>query len=731
MVFIIGLSGIFAQVVLFRQLLVTFYGNELILGIQLACWLVLESAGVFLAGRFLRKTTEEKILKIFFICQLVFILGFILSILICRLFKPLLKILPGQMVSLSLTSLCVISTLFLTAFFHGVLFSSACAMFYKDRPTRVYFWETAGTIVGGISVTLLLLIFNSNLLIAFLVGLLNLLAMVFLFKNKENLKLEHITKVIIAFLVFVGILGVRHLDKWTLEKQLGISKIIFNGNSVYGNVILVQNTNQRTVFYNGVPFIVLPNFDIETQEKFAVLPLAFLDKCKRILLIENGWGGLLQLLLKIQDIEIDYFELDSLPQKLLTLIAEKNIIELLNDRRLHIFRTDARKDISKSKSVYDVILIGSSQIHTLVSNRFFTEEFFALTKKHLSSGGIIALRIPSSEVYLNLAQRKLAGSIIGALKKHFNSILVIPGSPAIIVASESRLLNLTDSKIFQRITEKKIPTQWLTEQQVKFLLDARKRLWWQNLINSEMVLQNTDFRPYAVFQSFLLWSSEQGDKLAKIIIKVEQLYKKVWLKFFFITSIFFILLMVITARKSQHINISFAVFITGFWGMFLNIMLLFIFQIFFGAIYFWIGILISSFMLGSALAAILFEKVTFYDKMMMRIITLLESLLLVIVLAVCNIVSYLSEPLGVLLFGIILFLIGFCVGSQFALAVNIFRNLSTCISEKAAKFYALDILGATFASFLASLILIPLVGVLGCLWFLAFLIFLEYLFLVY
>ncbi len=40
-ILIIGLSGIVAQVMLLCELLVSFYGNELTLGIILANWLVL------------------------------------------------------------------------------------------------------------------------------------------------------------------------------------------------------------------------------------------------------------------------------------------------------------------------------------------------------------------------------------------------------------------------------------------------------------------------------------------------------------------------------------------------------------------------------------------------------------------------------------------------------------------------------------------------------------------
>ncbi len=57
---IMGMSGIVAQIVLLRELLVSFFGNELTLGIILANWLILEAIGSFFIGKSVEKT-ERKI----------------------------------------------------------------------------------------------------------------------------------------------------------------------------------------------------------------------------------------------------------------------------------------------------------------------------------------------------------------------------------------------------------------------------------------------------------------------------------------------------------------------------------------------------------------------------------------------------------------------------------------------------------------------------------------------
>ena len=48
---LIGLTSIVAQIVLMRKLLTVFYGNELSVGVALACWLFWVSMGSWTFGR--------------------------------------------------------------------------------------------------------------------------------------------------------------------------------------------------------------------------------------------------------------------------------------------------------------------------------------------------------------------------------------------------------------------------------------------------------------------------------------------------------------------------------------------------------------------------------------------------------------------------------------------------------------------------------------------------------
>ena len=55
---VVGLSGVIAQILLLRELLVSFYGNELTIGIVLANWVISEAIGVLIAGKLIDKIKD-------------------------------------------------------------------------------------------------------------------------------------------------------------------------------------------------------------------------------------------------------------------------------------------------------------------------------------------------------------------------------------------------------------------------------------------------------------------------------------------------------------------------------------------------------------------------------------------------------------------------------------------------------------------------------------------------
>ena len=72
-ILVTGFSGLIAQILLLRELLVSYLGNELTLGIILADWLIGEALGVFIIGKLIDRIRNKA--AVFTILQIGFSLA--------------------------------------------------------------------------------------------------------------------------------------------------------------------------------------------------------------------------------------------------------------------------------------------------------------------------------------------------------------------------------------------------------------------------------------------------------------------------------------------------------------------------------------------------------------------------------------------------------------------------------------------------------------------------------
>ena len=158
---IMGLSGIVAQIVLLRELLVSFFGNELTLGIILANWLILEAIGSFYVGKSVEKT--ERKIEVYVLLQLIFSLAFPFVVYLSRIFKNFLLITPGEGLGFSPIFYSSFLILLPVTISHGALFTFGCKIYSQyareDASSigKVYVLETIGSIIGGLLLTFLLI----------------------------------------------------------------------------------------------------------------------------------------------------------------------------------------------------------------------------------------------------------------------------------------------------------------------------------------------------------------------------------------------------------------------------------------------------------------------------------------------------------------------------------------------------------------------------------------------
>jgi spermidine synthase len=88
-----GFSGLVAQILLLRELLIVFSGNELSIGIILANWLILGAFGSYIVGR--RAERSKHTLEAFAVITILFALSLLIAIYLTRILKVAMGISIG------------------------------------------------------------------------------------------------------------------------------------------------------------------------------------------------------------------------------------------------------------------------------------------------------------------------------------------------------------------------------------------------------------------------------------------------------------------------------------------------------------------------------------------------------------------------------------------------------------------------------------------------------------
>ncbi|MFC1816601.1 spermidine synthase, partial [Thermodesulfobacteriota bacterium] len=406
-----GFSGLVAEILLLRELLIVFSGNELCIGIILANWLILEAFGSYFLGRKAEKSKNK--FETFTVFTIIFSLSLLIAIFLTRILKRVIGISIGESIGFLPMFYSSFLILLPVSIFHGALFTFSCriySMFSGQNASsvgRVYVYEAVGTIIGGIVTTYLLIPYLNTFQASSGLALLNfIVCLVLLAPYWKTGPLQKTMLVILSGLVFfsgylVFTSQANKLHQYSIKTQWKNHNIVHYQNSQYGNICIIENQGQYIFFQDGIPNIITPVPDIPFIEEFVHLPLLAHSIPTKLLILSGGAGGIINEALKHSSIEtIEYAELDPLLLDLLRKFPTPLTESELNDRRVKIKHIDGRLLLKATRNKYDLILVGILEPSNLQTNRFFTKEFFYLVKNRLNEGGILVLGLPGSLTYL-------------------------------------------------------------------------------------------------------------------------------------------------------------------------------------------------------------------------------------------------------------------------------------------------------------------------------------------
>jgi spermidine synthase len=676
--FTLGFSSLATQVFLIRECFTVLSGNELVIGIILANWMLLTGAGAYL-GRFFGRM-KGKIPFLLFL-QFLFSLLPMLMILKLDLWKALSLpsgSIPGlipliRSMFLFQLPFCLLNGFLFIAYVHEL------SGITKKNPVSVsYSIESAGGMVAGLLVNLFILKVSGMFTGLHILLIMNLLVCIlFSFSSGNRIHKIIMVPVCLVFMVFPFFTD---LDVYIGKLFYPGQRLIFHKNTPYGKLDVTMNAGQLNYFENGLLLFSSSN-EIVNEESvhFAMVQR---PEPKNILLLSGGISGTAAEILKYHPWRIDYVELDPGLIRL-----GRRYSKILDDERIHVVQGDARRFIRQTKVKYDVVLVNLPEPSTLLINRFYSREFFMELKKTLNSAAVISESLPTTSDYVSKTAAASNSTLVRTLKTSFKNVLILPGQKNYFLASDSSLLPEIDSLISKRgISTLYVNPYYLDESSMK----ERSEYIRSNLDTKAKI--NSDFRPVAFFRQLRFWSSMfEWNLLASGIVILVLLF-----------FVFFSLN-----------RISLGLFTGGFTASSLELLILISFQVIYGYVFMATGIILALFMAGLALGALSLKRIIPFPSekkyIRIQIVLALFSIGFPFIILALNLPGMPSGLVQVV-FVLLTLVISFITGLEFSLASAIGSN---DITLKISFNYSADLFGSAFGALVTTLILLPFLGMVA------------------
>lgn len=723
-ILVIGATSISAQIVLLRELIVVFYGNEVSVGIMLAAWLLLGALGSLIAGRFVDKIKDGPLAFSLGLLFLSVVIPFVF--ILVRGIKEFFGLLPGEIAPLGaliVSSPIVIAPICLPL---GFLFALACRIVPVPRDSKIgtaYVLESLGAILAGLLVSLLLIRFLSGAKILAGLGLLNALACLYITKDISIERFKGPLRILISiYLVasslFISLGGLDRLDKKTKELEWRPFRLIESRDSIYGNIAVAEREAQVSFFTNGLHNFTVP--DQLSQEEAVHFALSQHKDPRKILLVGGGAGGMLWELLKYPGAEIDYVELDPLIVELSQRHLSRQEYYALDDERVNFIHSDGRFYIKNTDLRYDAIILSTPDPYTAQLNRYYTREFFGEAKRILAQGGILSFSVSSSENYVSRELGRFLASIYNTLASAYKDVIFVPGDTLFFVASNEMGRLTTDyGEISRRLSEKGVEAGFVNEHYLFSKLSKDRLDYITDVLEANRdVGRNYDFRPISYYFDMILWSSYFSSPLRKIAQVIDQ--KRLWIGFslLYLAVILFALLL---RKKKGGVSpiVLAAVGTTGFSEIAYEIVVILSFQIIYGFLYYKLGLILTSFMVGLFLGSLLISRnLSRLERPLDLFIKVQVAVIIYPILlpAIFHFISQAnSSPMdwvgSNIIFPSLPIVAGFIGGFQFPLASKICLEKSSGVGRTGGLAYGIDLLGACLGAAIVSTFLIPIMGI--------------------
>jgi spermidine synthase len=752
--FCLGFVATLLQVTFMREMLVAVFGNEISIGVILGNWLICISLGAFAARPVVHRLSSRQLVRLLF--SWLFLVPAVLApfeVYAIRALRTIMDVPMGEYAPLGSIAAGSFLIFLPLCFCIGFCFPLACRALELEqasgegrRPTAVslvYTLEALGSMVGGVILTVILLRFLTPLRLVVLTSAIALVGAALAMPVRR----VRCFFVVLAAILTAGVFAPGCMDRleerfverrWASfgvisqqsEEGWPALKLVDSEDSIYQNLAVTESEGQYALYGNGEVIFTFPDPYVYEHEIHFLM--AQKPDAGRVLLLGGNPLGEIPELLKYPLDRLVYVELDSAVGRMVSRIMPVEYRETLSDPRLECVEGDAVDFIKRCEESFDVVLVNAPQPSTTALNRFYTVEFYSDLKRLLNQGGFVACGISSAE-RLRSEAVQLGASVYQALAEVFDVVLVTAESRNRFLAGDDDSgLTFARRVLFEKSRASAIDTEFfrpelflgsdeITPEKVDIVLDR---------FTSQPGLANRMLKPVTYFYNLVLWSRFSGSALESVLAAVQGPRARRTMCWGALGVAMLVLLaggaLIRTSGQSnarrcwRRIMVASVIATTGFCGMALEIVLIFVFQGLFGYIYMRMGLIVAAFMLGLVIGAPSGRRMASGTARSAWLsLVCVDIFLLVFPLLVAALVS-MGIPAGA--FGwsaaegsiyLAVAIAGWAVGAEFPLANRAYLEARSSASAAAAITDASDHIGAAVGCMVMGVVLIPVMGISG------------------
>ena len=713
----IGATALVAQVLLLRQLLVAFYGNEIVIALVMAGWLLGVFLGARIAGLFIRQNPARWLKG----GTVVWLLVMAAALTLSYLLPGLSGLSTGEVATLSVVMAWSVGLTAVVSLFVGLLFVAAGGYFNQTWPDRAsdglgvggtVFWvESAGACLG-LLLYIFVLINRAGPFTTYLI-----FAGMALFCLSVSLPRLFSTRVWagLAIMILTGIALFSGAGPWmdsTMSRQRfqmvhPTYEYITGRDTPYQHLTLAKREDQTVLFGNQTYLAEWP--DPYTYERLALFFLTEAAHTDRILLAGQGPGGFIHPLLKQKVKSLVYVALDPGELDLISDRLPPDMAADMKDKRLTIIHDDVRRFLNQTEATFDLIIINAPDPDNARVNRLYTREFFESARNRLSSKGVLITSIAGADNYWGEDLQSYGLSLYATMKSVFPRVLVTPGDRHYLIAAAAPDL-ITDNpgELADRYRDRGYQSTLLTPRGlIEFFPPSTYGYLKEVLESADLdrdIRLNTDISPLTYYLRLIWWERMTGSETVRLFLQKAKDLKSwgPWAAGLIALPFLFLFI-----RPRQARAAGLTVFSTGTVTMALQIILIFIYQNRYGVIYEGIALLSALFMAGLALGGILGRLAVTAPYPAQSAALLDLGLALTAIATTLSAHNYIPDLVMPLVAATGLF-----SGAQFSLLFSLYMQdpKQPAVTTGLSRLESADHGGAAFGALAAGLILVPVAG---------------------